>query len=503
MHKEDIKKLNDIFWHMKHPSEDDRKLIERAYTTAQDAHKKQKRASGTPYFEHVYATALTLAELGMGASTIAAGFLHDTVEDGHLSYDVLREQFGEDIVFLVDGVTKLGKLKYRGMERHVESLRKLFIAMSQDVRVILIRLADRLHNMQTLKFLPPEKQKRIADETLHIYAPIAHRLGIGKLKGQLEDLAFPVLFPQEFEQTKEILEEKSTQTLKELENVADALTQKLAEVNITDVTINYRVKHLYSLYRKLKKHDMNIDRVYDIAALRLIVPSVEDCYMTLGIVHSEWRPLPGRIKDYIAIPKPNGYKSLHTTVFTGDGTIIEIQIRTPHMHQEAEYGVASHVRYKEGSKETHSSFGWLQKLLGKETKDNVTLFHTQSEHVEWVQELAETQNDISGAQTFIRSLKNDFFNERIFVFTPDGEVVDLPVDATPVDFAYAIHTDLGNQASGAKINGKFGALSTKLTNGDIVYIETKKNGKPSQKWLKFVKTNFAKRKIRASMLKDS
>ncbi|GMU74294.1 MAG: hypothetical protein AMXMBFR44_4910 [Candidatus Campbellbacteria bacterium] len=480
-------------------SPDERKRIERAYEYARKAHEGHLRESGVPYFSHTAATAENLAKIGADATTITAGLLHDTVEDTQLTIQDIRTEFGDEVAFLVDGVTKLGKLKYRGLKRHVETLRKLFLATAADPRVILIKLADRLHNLKTIDALPREKQERIANETLEIYAPIAHRLGIGNIKGELEDVAFRVALPEEYTATLALREEKSRENVRQLRALSRALSKLLGQARITVSSMDYRVKHLYSLYKKLQEKDMNIDRVYDIAALRVIVGTVEECYLALGLVHNTWKPLPGRIKDYIATPKKNGYQSLHTTIFTGDGALVEVQIRTEAMHRTAEFGIASHVGYKEkGGTSVDSSEGWVEKMFGRETKRVGGV----SPVAAWIRDMAETQSDVAHPLSFIRDLKSDFFNARIFVFTPNGEVVDLPADASPIDFAYSIHSDLGDHAAGARVNGKFVALSTKLKHGDVVLIETKQNSKPSHKWLEWVKTGAARKKIRTALEKN-
>ena len=332
------------------PTTEDVELITKAYDFAEKAHEGHLRHSGDPHFVHVFETAKTLAEFGMGATTISAGFLHDTIEDTDSTEEEIKKEFGPEILFLVQGVTKLKQLKYRGAERHTESLRKLFVATSQDIRVLIIKLADRLHNMRTLQYLPKAKQQRIALETLEIYVPLAYRLGIRKLHRELEDYAFQYAYPKKYEDTKKLLKEKSKETLKRLEKIHKSIRKAFAKEGLTDVHTFSRVKGFYSLYKKLERKGRDIEKVYDIAALRVIVPSVSDCYKALGIIHGTWRPLPNRIRDYIAFPKPNGYQSLHTTIFTGDGGIVEVQIRTEQMHREAEYGIASHLSYKEGFK---------------------------------------------------------------------------------------------------------------------------------------------------------
>jgi GTP pyrophosphokinase len=459
-------------------------LLEKAYHFAGQAHEGQKRFSGEPYFNHAFATAYKLTELGMDTQTIAAGFLHDTIEDGAATEETIKKEFGDEITFLVGGVTKLGKLRYQGMERHTESLRKLFFAVAKDIRVLIIKLADRFHNVSTLAHVQKEKQKRIALETLEIYAPFANRLGMGELKGALEDAAFPFAYPEEYKDITEQLRDRKNIKQKHLEKINRILRKGLAGHDIVDFQTDYRIKHTYSTYQKLLKKEKDIEKIYDIAALRIIVESVEACYKTLGIIHSLWRPLPGRIKDYIAFPKPNGYQSIHTTIFTGDGDIVEIQVRTNAMHQEAEYGIAAHFAYKDSSNKTASGSNSLNKRLY------------------WVKQLSEWQKQVHESKEFLENLRMDFFEHRVFVFTPQGDVIDLPENASPIDFAYAIHSDIGNHASGAKMNGKFTSLDTPLKNGDIVEIITKKSSKPNQKWLQYVKTTLARKQIRGAFGKN-
>ncbi|MFZ2072831.1 MAG: RelA/SpoT family protein [Minisyncoccia bacterium] len=460
----------------------DEELIIKAYTFAQKAHKDQKRMSGEPYFVHVFETAKILATLGMDATTISAGLLHDVLEDTETKKEELTKEFGEDIVFLVNGVTKLGTLKYRGHERHVESLRKFFIAMANDLRVVIIKFADRLHNLNTLQHVREDKRKRIALESIEVYAPLANRLGMGKLKGQIEDAAFPYVYPKEYAFIEELIAEKEELYKKYLTEVKEELEKELEKNNVKFIKIDYRIKYKYSLYKKLLNYDMDMSKVHDIVALRVVVKNVEDCYRVLGIVHSIWRPLPGRIKDYIAVPKPNGYRSLHTTIFTGSGGIAEIQIRTEEMHKEAAYGIAAHFAYKENK--------------GIKINDDKSKF-------EWLDELKDLKNVEGKPEKFIEHLKTDFFNDRIFIFTPKGDVVDLPKDSSPIDFAYAIHTDVGNHIISAKVNGKMSQIFAKLKNADIVEIIKKKDAHPSGKWLDYTKTTNAKKHIKAYLEKNS
>lgn len=469
-----MKDIHEIFGLLKiKPLAKDRKLLQKAYEVSFEAHKHQKRASGEPYFNHVFETAKNLAIFGLDATTVAAGFLHDTIEDTPVTEDEIQKEFGDDIVFLVNGVTKLGTLKYQGRERHMESLRKFFIAVAEDFRVVAIKLCDRLHNVQTLQYVKPEKQRRIALETIDIYSPLAYRLGMGRLAGQLQDTAFPFAYPKEAKMVEELLKNKRKLDEKYMKKVWRMLKTEMAEHKIPNPETHSRVKGKYSLWGKLKRKDMDIEKIYDIVALRVIVPNVEDCYRVLGIIHSKWRPLPGRIKDYIALPKPNGYQSIHTTIFTGDGGITEIQVRTKEMHEYAEFGLAAHHIYKQ--------------------KDPTK--------IEWLQELKKAQIDVKDEEQFINNLKSDFLDDRIFVFTPLGDVIDLPRGASVIDFAYTIHSEIGDRAEAAKINGKHCALKTILKNGDIIEINTNKKNTPSRKWLDFAKTTIARKHI-ASATKD-
>lgn len=490
--------IKEIFSLLNNPTEEDKVLIKKAYDFAQKAHEGVKRKSGEPYFNHLFGTAKNIAELGMSATTVAAGFLHDTIEDTSVTAEDIKKEFGDEILFLVEGVTKLGKIRHQGTARYDESLRKLFVAMSQDIRVLIIKLCDRLHNMRTLEFVPKEKQLRIAKETLEIYAPIAYRLGIKKLQRDLEDIAFKYVYPVEYEEIKKIMKARREKIEAELSKFEKLLKKKLAENEFTDFHVDHRVKSMYSLFKKLKKYKGDVESIYDISALRITVKDVADCYKVLGIVHSNWRPLPERIKDYIASPKLNGYQSIHTTIFTGDGAIIEVQIRTEEMHREAEYGIASHVSYKEGLKKktTNPNLLWIKSILPrKNIKDNKT--SNAKDVPSWIKELVEYQKE--AGDEFIDDIKSDFFEERIFVFTPKGDVIDLPKDSCVIDFAYAIHTDIGDHISSAKINGKFMAITSTLKNGDRVEVETKKNSKPSFKWIEHCKTTMARRKINQAL----
>ena len=463
-------------------NEKDQALIEKAYHFAERAHEGQKRMSGEPYFSHVVETAKLLAKLGMDAKTIAAGLMHDVLEDTAIPEDEMRKEFGDDIVFLVNGVTKLGTLKYRGHERHIESLRKFFVAMANDLRVVIIKFADRLHNLKTLEHVREDKRKRIAIESIEVYAPLANRLGMGKLKSEIEDAAFPFAFPKEYAQVEEILKERKDIYQKQLGEVEQTLQKSLKENKINIAEMTYRVKSKYSLYKKLVKYNMDIEKIYDIVALRVVVNNVSDCYRALGIIHSIWKPLPGRIKDYIALPKPNGYRSLHTTIVLSGGGIAEIQIRTNDMHVEAAYGIAAHFAYKEtGSKKTVND----------------------SSKFKWIEELKELNYTPDQPKQFLEHLKMDFFNDRIFVFTPKGDVIDLPEGSSPIDFAYAIHSDLGDHTASAKVNGKMVQILSELKNGDIVEIIDKKDSHPSSKWIDHTKSAVAKKHIRSYLEKNS
>lgn len=497
-----VKEIIDL---LKSPSKQDVDLILKAFMLAQTAHDGQKRLSGEPYLIHGFHTAKILAEMGMSAVVVSAGLLHDSLEDGRMiTEEELKKEFGEEVLFLVQGVTKLGKLKYQGVERHKESLRKLFTAVSQDIRVIIIKFADRLHNMRTLEYVPKAKQLRIALETLEIYAPIAYRLGVRRFSRELEELAFPYVYPREYEKTKELLGSKSKEDLQKLEKFRKSIIKALTKKGVVKFQVEYRIKTLYSLFLKLKRKDWNIEEIYDISAMRIIVPEVEDCYKILGIIHGVWRPLPGRIKDYISFPKPNHYQALHTTVFTGYGNVVEIQIKTKKMHQEAEFGIASHILYKENiKKKKMDNFLWIRRLLptqiflgqekdGKDReKDSLVDIPT------WIKELVKYQQLHKE-----EDIKNDFFQQRIFVFTPKGDVIDLPIDSSPIDFAYAVHSDIGDHIAGVKVNGKMVSLDTKLKNGDIVEILTKKGGSPSRKWLEWTRTAAARKHIRSALVKS-
>ncbi|MFH1178452.1 MAG: HD domain-containing protein, partial [bacterium] len=495
-------------------SAEDIAFVEKAYEFSKKAHEHHTRYSGEVYFVHPAATAKILAEYGMDAMTIAAGLLHDAVEESCVSREEVEKEFGKELLFIVDGVTKLGKHKYRGAERHAESLRRLLVATASDIRVLIVKLADRKHNMQTLEYVPEHKRRRIALETLEIYAPIADRLGMGKMKSVLEDLAFPFVDPDAYRHTAEMRKLKTQKTETGLVEMQKELKREFAKKGLTTFRTDIRMKGLWSLHQKLKRKRDDISLIHDIAALRIIVPEIEDCYATLGAVHSMYRPLPGEFKDYIAFPKPNGYQSLHTTVVTSEAGIVEIQIRTEEMHRRAQFGIASHMSYKQLGKEIKKleketqksrfsslSFSWvrslvpsLMKISGKEngTKSAVKI-------PLWLAELTEANTAVAGSKEFVEGLKDDFFSHRVFVFTPSGDVIDLPTASTPIDFAYAIHSDLGNHIQGAKVNGKLVSFDTTLNNGEVVEIIRRDSAHPSTKWLEIARTSLARRHIRTAL----
>ena len=458
-----------------HISAEDTALLVRAYDFAREIHSDKKRLSGEPYIIHSFETAKTLAGLRLDIPTVAAGLLHDTLGDEGLSRDKLAKEFGEEIAFLVDEQQKLDRIRYHGGEKYAENLRKLLMVTAKDVRVLTIRLAHRLHNVQTLRYIPEEKRGRIALETIEIYAPIANRLGMRKLKAELEDAAFPFAFPTEYELTMELLKEKAGHDKDALESAREQLEQAIQAAKI-DAKVLYRQKQLYSLFKKLERYDFDITRLRDLHAIRVITKNIGDCYQVLGIAHNLWAPLQGQLSDYIASPKPNGYQSLHTEVLTDAGTIVEIQIRTEEMDAEAEYGIASHLSYVESGKPRTGG------ILAKKLR--------------WVNQLLEWQKTNQESKEFLDELKMDFFRDRIFAYTPKGDVIEVPDNATPVDFAYAIHSDIGNHTAGARINGKLVPLNTKIMNGDVVEIDTKKSAHPSSKWLEFVRTSLARQHIR-------
>jgi len=467
-------------------------LLKKAYEFAKLSHTGQKRKSGDDFISHPVAVATHLASWNMDTTTIVAGLLHDTIEDGGATPADLIKEFGEDVASLVDGVTKVSGLHLKGQleSEFVENLRKMILVMARDIRVIMVKLADRYHNLQTLEFLPAEKQHRIAIETLEIYGPLAERLGMGLVKGELEDLSFKFAYHEDYQklvsQTKKFL----TLANKHSEDFKKDLLA-LIMPQFPDAQINIRQKHLYSLYRKLQRPEINGDlgKIHDLLAARIIMNSVEECYQVLGLVHHQFRPVPHLgISDFIASPKPNGYQSIHTKVFSGSGHIVEIQIRTQEMHQQAEMGIAAHWHYSQ-VKSTGISDGTLNKLA-----------FAPKNKLQWVQQLASWQKEMTDNSEYLQALKFDALSHRIFVLSPIGDVYDLPDGATPIDYAYAVHTELGHQTSGAKINGEMVPLDRKLKNGDIVeIILSKKKSKPNAKWLDFVVTHTAKKSIQKAL----
>jgi len=452
---------------------DDLELVRKAYEFSQKHHSGQQRASGEPYLVHPLEVALVLAEMKMDAVAVAAGLLHDSVEDTSVTIVDIRKEFGEQVAHIVEGVTKISKIDFSSHEeQQAENLRKMMLAMVDDIRVVLIKLADRLHNMRTLEHLPLERQQKIAKETLDIYGPIAHRLGMGKIRGELEDLGFRYLDPIGYQQVHDDVEARRKKGEQFLSSVEHVLRDKLQDAGIT-ATVESRIKRLYSIHKKLVKQRISVDQVYDLYAMRVITRSVQDCYAVLGIVHNLWRPVPGRIKDFIAMPRPNLYQSLHTSVITEEGTSFEVQIRTEEMHRMAEEGIAAHWKYKDGpvSAQDEQRLAWLRQV------------------VEW-------QRDVSDPNEFLSTLKIDLYPEEVYTFTPRGKVVVLPRDSTPIDFAYTIHTEVGHSCVGAKVNGRMVPLRHKLHSGDIVEIITQAGHKPSRDWLGVVRSSRARNKIK-------
>lgn len=457
----------------------DHTMVELAYEYAATAHRGQKRLNGDDYITHCMGTVHHLLKMRMDDATIIAGLLHDVTDETAITLDDIKAEFGEEIALLVDGVSRLGKLKYRGLERYADNLRKLFVSMAHDIRIIFIKFADRLHNLETLDALPAAKQQRIAREVMDIYMPIAHRLGIWYVKSRLEDLAFQYLYPQDHSSIASLVAPELLEREEYLTLVRDTLSRVLDAHGVGIESIESRVKTYFSIYRKMEKKKISdLEGVYDLVAMRIIVRSVSDCYSALGCIHQLWKPLPGRIKDYIAQPKPNNYRSLHTTVFCTDGDIVEFQIQTPEMRVEAQYGVAAHWHYSEAKKRSEKITGGL----------------------DWVREILALQDKTVDNQEYLRSLKFDIFKKRIFVFTPKGDVINLPEEATPIDFAYYIHSDIGRRCVGARINDSLCTLSTPLRSGDVVEILTERNRKvPSVHWLSIAKTHVARVKIKAQL----
>jgi len=453
--------------------QDDLTIVKKAYDYSLKHHDGPTRASGEPYLVHPLEVALVLAEMKMDPVAVAAGLLHDSVEDTLVTIQDIREEFGEQVAHIVEGVTKISKIDFATREeQQAENLRKMMLAMVDDIRVVLIKLADRLHNMRTLEHLQPERQHKIAEETLEIYAPIAHRLGMGKIRGELEDLGFRFLDPVGYEQVEKAVNARRKQGEAFLAKMQGIITDKLKEAGI-QARVESRIKRVYSIHKKLQRQRISVDQVYDLYAMRVVTRSLQDCYAVLGIIHNLWKPVPGRIKDFIAMPRPNFYQSLHTSVITEDGTPFEIQIRTEEMHKMAEEGIAAHWKYKDGpvSAQDEQRLAWLRQV------------------VEW-------QRDVSDPNEFLSTLKVDLYPEEVYTFTPKGKVVVLPRDATPIDFAYTIHTEVGHTCTGAKVNGRMVPLRYKLHSGDIVEILTQPGHKPSRDWLGLVKSSRSRNKIK-------
>ncbi|KKT61708.1 hypothetical protein A2Z63_01415 [Candidatus Giovannonibacteria bacterium RIFCSPLOWO2_02_44_8] len=471
-----------------HVVEKDKEFLKKVLELAKKVHDGEKRLSGEDYITHPIAVSLKLAELKMDANTIAAGLLHDAVERSPETLKTIKKNFGDELSFLVDGVTKVDRVHSTGADRALESVKKMFLAVAEDIRVVIIKLMDRLHNMETIASLPQEKRERIARETLSLYASIADRLGMWNIKAQLEDLSMKYLYPKEYEYISGEIKKFAPEREKYLKKILQELEIELKRAEIKPIEINYREKHLYSAWRKLERYEGDWSRISDLIALRIIVPDIKSCYGALGVVHKLWKPVPGKFKDYIALPKPNGYQSLHTSVFTEPRVIVEFQIRTLEMHREAESGIAAHWAYseagkpKKGFKSIGKKFNWISQLQ------------------KWQKELnPPAGGENASSEEFLEALKIDFFKDRIFVLTPKGDVVDLPKGSTPLDFAYHIHSEIGNHASGAKINGRMMSFSWELRSGNVVEIITQKNKKPSPEWLTLVRTAMAKNKIRQAL----
>ncbi len=460
---------------------EDRDKLLHAYDFAKNAHRNQKRASGEPYFIHPCAVAEILVELGLDAASVAGALLHDVIEDTEATEEDIRREFGEEVLTLVSGVTKLDKIVFKSAEEEeAENFRKIFLAMAKDIRVIIIKLADRLHNMRSLNYLSKERQQKMARETLDIYAPIAGRLGISQIKCELEDLCLKYLDPAAFEYLVENIHEKLEERNSFVDFVVEEINAILTESNIRGEVFG-RPKHFYSIYKKMKDKQKTLDQIYDLTAVRVIVGTVDECYEIFGKIHKKWKPVPGRIKDYIATPKPNMYQSLHTTVVTNFGQPFEIQIRTEEMHRTAEFGIAAHWKYKE-------------------QRDNET---SLDQRISWIREVIELQGGLRDSREFMDTVKGEIFSTELLVFTPQGKVISLPAEATPVDFAYAIHSEVGNHCTGAKVNGKIVPLNSKLELGDVVEIITSPNAKgPSWDWLKFIKSTSARAKIKTFYKKE-
>jgi len=466
-------------------NEKDFDLLEEAFNFAEKSHSEQKRESGEPFINHPLRVALTISQMKLDVNAVIASLLHDVAEDCKVPISEIKSKFNNEVSFLVDGLTKVNEIKYK--EDNVtekENFRNMILAMAKDIRIVLIKLADRLDNMKTLWPLESKKRREKSLETLEILAPLAYRLGMSDIAAQLEDLAFPYIYQKEYKLTKKIVGKRNIELKNYLQELVPLVQKKLKENNLNPEKIQFRTKHLYSIWRKLQKEDMDIKRIYDLVAMRIIIPDLEECYGALGIIHQMWKPVPGRFKDYIALPKPNGYQSLHTTVFAKNGQIVEIQIRTPQMDEEAEWGIAAHWIY--GSQKDDKKYKKRKKF-------------NPPKNFYWINQLRDWQKKFYDSKEFLNSLKVDFFKDRIFVLTPKGDIIDLPDGATTIDFAYQIHTDVGNQAAGAKVNGKLVSLDYKLQSGQVIEIINKKRKLPSSSWLEFVKMTETKKKIQDAL----
>ena len=462
-------------------SEVEMDLLEKAFEFAEKSHSEQQRKSGEQFINHPLRVALTISQMKLGINAVIASVLHDVVENCEIPISEIKSQFNDEVYFLVNGLTNVNKIKYKENDTtEKENFRNMILAMAKDLRIILIKLADRLDNMKTLWSLEPEKKRKKSLETLEILAPLAYRLGMSDIGAQLEDLAFPYVYEEEYKLTKRIIGKRSEELKNYIQELVPLVQKKLKGNNLDPKKIQFRTKHLYSIWRKLQKEDMDIKRIHDLVAMRIIMPDLEQCYGALGIIHQMWKPVPGRFKDYIALPKPNGYQSLHTTVFAKNGKIVEIQIRTPQMDEEAEWGIAAH---------------WIYGSLKDDKKYKKRKKFNPPKNFYWINQLREWQKKFYSSEEFINSLKVDFFKDRIFVLTPKGDIIDLPDGATTIDFAYQIHTDVGNQAAGAKVNSRLVPLDYKLRSGEVVEIMTKKRKLPSSSWLEFVKMSETRKKI--------
>lgn len=455
-------------------------LLERAFAFAEKSHAEQTRKSGEPFFNHPLRVALAVSKMKLGINAVIASVLHDVVENCQVPLAEIKSQFNGEVYFLINGLIQVNTIKFKENDTlEKENFRNMIMAMAKDLRIILIKLAERLDNMKTLWPLEPQQRRKKSLETLEILAPLAYRLGMSDMGAQLEDLAFPYVYEKEYKLTKKIIGKRSEELKQYIQNLAPVVQKELTKNNLRPERIQCRAKHVYSIWRKLQKEEMDIKRIYDLVAMRIIMPNLEECYGALGVIHQMWKPVPGRFKDYIAMPKPNGYQSLHTTVFAQQGKIVEIQIRTPQMDEEAEWGIAAH---------------WIY-AAAKGDKNYQQRKFSPPKKFYWINQLREWQKNFYNSDEFFKSLKVDFFKDRIFVLTPQGDIIDLPDGATAVDFAYQIHTDIGNQTAGAKANGKMVPLEYKLKSGEVVEIITKKGKHPSSSWLEFVKMSETRKKI--------